>query len=261
MWKVPISLTILLALQLNTCAALYSAKSNVVKLTKDNFKKLVLDSDELWFVEFYAPWCGHCKQLVPEWDKAADKLKGVVKLGAVDMTTDESVGQPYGIQGFPTIKFFGFNKQKPINYESGRDADTIVNYALDKIGSEVRKRTKGGPTSSGSKDSETGSKKSKSGPATDKDVVVLDASNFDELVLKSKDIWFVEFYAPWCGHCKKLEPEWNEAALKLKGQVKLGKVDATVESGLAQRFGVSGYPTIKFWNYGEGKSDKTAQTY
>jgi protein disulfide-isomerase A6 len=62
---------------------------------------------------------------------------------------------------------------------------------------------------------------------------VLDASNFDDLVLKSKDIWFVEFYAPWCGHCKKLEPEWNEAATKLKGQVKLGKVDATVESGLA----------------------------
>ena len=43
-------------------------------------------------------------------------------------------------------------------------------------------------------------------------MIVLDASNFDEQVLQSKDIWFVEFYAPWCGHCKKLEPEWNEAA-------------------------------------------------
>lgn len=60
------------------------------------------------------------------------------------MTTDEAVGAPYGIQGFPTIKFFGFNKNKPIAYESGRDADTLVNYALDKVGSEVRKRTKGG---------------------------------------------------------------------------------------------------------------------
>mmetsp|Transcript_25536 Transcript_25536/g.19309 ORF Transcript_25536/g.19309 Transcript_25536/m.19309 type:complete len:97 (+) Transcript_25536:407-697(+) len=74
--------------------------------------------------------------------------------------------------------------------------------------------------------------------AADKDVVVLDASNFDEVVLKSKDIWMVEFYAPWCGHCKKLEPEWNEAASKLKGTVKLGKVDATVETTLAQRYGV-----------------------
>jgi protein disulfide-isomerase A6 len=141
----------------NTCSALYSSKSNVVKLTKDNFKKLVLDSDELWFVEFYAPWCGHCKQLAPAWDKAADQLKGVVRLGAVDMTTDETVGQPYGIQGFPTIKFFGFNKQKPVNYESARDAETIVNYALDKVGSEVRKRTKsGGSTGGSNKGSESG---------------------------------------------------------------------------------------------------------
>ncbi len=48
-------------------------------------------------------------------------------------------------------------------------------------------------------------------------MIVLDSSNFEEQVFGSKDIWLVEFYAPWCGHCKKLEPEWNEAALKLKG--------------------------------------------
>ena len=77
---------------------------------------------------------------------------------------------------------------------------------------------------------DSGSKSS--GPATDKDVVILTGSNFDDEVLGSKDIWFVEFYAPWCGHCQKLEPEWNEAATKLKGQVKFGKVDATVETAL-----------------------------
>lgn len=63
------------------------------------------------------------------------------------------------------------------------------------------------------KSTDSGSK----GTFSDKDVVVLEQSNFDELVLNSKDIWFVEFYAPWCGHCKNLEPEWNAAASKLKG--------------------------------------------
>lgn len=68
-----------------------------MKLTKDNFKKLVLDSDQLWFIEFYAPWCGHCKSLAPEWEKAAKSLKGVVNVGAVDMTTDQEAGAAYGI--------------------------------------------------------------------------------------------------------------------------------------------------------------------
>lgn len=62
------------------------------------------------------------------------------------------------------------------------------------------------------------------------DVIDLTNDNFEELVFGSKDIWFVEFFAPWCGHCKKLAPEWEEAATKLKGLVKVAKVDATVES-------------------------------
>lgn len=110
------------------------------------------------------------------------------------------------------------------------------------------------------KKSEGGSKGS-GGSSSDKDVVVLDTAGFDSTVLGSKDIWLVEFYAPWCGHCKKLEPEWNEAASKLKGTVKLGKVDATVESSLGQRFGVKGYPSIKVFGYGEDKSDSKAYDY
>lgn len=70
----------------------------------------MLESNDLWIVEFYAPWCGHCKKLTPEWEKAAKGLKGFVKLGAVDMTTDGDAGRPYDIKGYPTIKWFGFDK-------------------------------------------------------------------------------------------------------------------------------------------------------
>lgn len=55
--------------------ALYSNTDDVVELTASNFRSKVLDSDELWLVEFYAPWCGHCKSLAPEWKKAATQLK------------------------------------------------------------------------------------------------------------------------------------------------------------------------------------------
>jgi len=58
-------------------------------------------------VEFYAPWCGHCKSLAPEYKKAAKALEGIVKLGAVDMTTEGDAGAPYDVSSYPTIKFFG----------------------------------------------------------------------------------------------------------------------------------------------------------
>lgn len=56
-------------------SALYDSSSDVVDLTPSNFDKLVTQSDGVWLVEFYAPWCGHCKNLVPEYKKAAKALK------------------------------------------------------------------------------------------------------------------------------------------------------------------------------------------
>ena len=152
-----------------------------------------------------------------------------MKLGAVDMTEHQSVGAPYNVQGFPTIKFFGNDKQKPSDFNAGRDADSIRKFCLDETMKEVNKRAKSKKSDSGS-----GGSSSSSGPATDKDVVILTDSNFEQTIYSSKDIWMVEFYAPWCGHCKALEPEWNAAATELKGKVKFAKVDATVEQKLAQ---------------------------
>lgn len=88
-------------------------------------------------------------------------------------------------------------------------------------------------------------------------------ANFDEKVMKSKEIWMVEFYAPWCGHCQTLEPEYKSAATQLRGQkVNLGYVDATVEEELARRFEVKGFPTLKIFNYGlQNKKDSKAHDY
>lgn len=54
---------------------MYASNSAVIDLRPNNFDNLVLNSDHIWVVEFYAPWCGHCQQLTPEYDKAATALK------------------------------------------------------------------------------------------------------------------------------------------------------------------------------------------
>jgi protein disulfide-isomerase A6 len=111
---------LMITLLSSSALTLYGANSKVVKLTQANFKEKVTNSKEPWIVEFYAPWCGHCKSMAPAFEKAAMALGGMVNLGAVDMTTDQQVGSPYNVQGFPTIKLFGANKNSPKDHNGGR---------------------------------------------------------------------------------------------------------------------------------------------
>ncbi len=74
--------------------------------------------------------------------------------------------------------------------------------------------------------------------------VPLDFDTFQSLVSKTQDPWFVKFYAPWCHHCQKMAPNWEQLAKEMKGKLNIGEVNCEVESRLCKDVRVNGYPTI-----------------
>ena len=87
-------------------------------------------------------------------------------------------------------------------------------------------------------------------------VVTLTADNFESIVMDaSKDV-FVKFYAPWCGHCVRMQPAWEELAKANTGAV-IAELDATQHQAVSQKFGVRGFPTLKLFT----KADKSGKPY
>jgi len=210
--------------------------SNVVVLTPENFDSIV-DGSKNILVEFYAPWCGHCKHLEPEYEIAADHFAGNDKVVIAKVNADEhkALGGRFGVTGFPTLKWFakGWTAGSEIAYDGERKAPGIIDWVTEHAGAKKK--------------------------SSQSSVVVLGPENFDSIVLDSNKDVLVEFYAPWCGHCKKLAPEYEKfaAAFKNEHNVVVANLDADKHKELGTKYGVTGFPTLKFFS----KHNKDGETY
>ncbi|KAH6802520.1 thioredoxin family protein [Perilla frutescens var. frutescens] len=231
MWRSSIcfaALTLLLA------ASAYA--DDVVVLTEENFDKEV-GHDRGALVEFYAPWCGHCKKLAPEFEKLGASFKKAksVLIGKVDCDEHKSICSKYGVSGYPTIQWFPKGSLEPKKYEGARTSEALAEFVNSEGGTNVKIA------------------------AIPSSVVVLTPDNFNEIVLDEKRDVLVEFYAPWCGHCKSLAPTYEKVATAFHPEedVVIANVDADAYKELAEKFDVSGFPTLKFFP----KNNKAGEDY
>jgi len=146
----------------------------------------------------------------------------------------------YGVKGFPTLKLFRGDPDAPEAYQGARTQDSLVSVTRRVFSGEAQV------------DPASQKKEKKADPTppepADSKVKVLTAADFDETVAKHK-VSLVKFYAPWCGHCKKMAPAFQAAAAELADieDALLAKVDMTQPENrvFAERYGVKGYPTLK----------------
>jgi len=110
----------------------------VLTLSSSNFQETINDNP-LVAVEFFAPWCGHCKALAPEWEKAATALKGKVPIAKVDCTEEQNLCQQFGVQGYPTLKLFRQGEPTPL--EVTRKAEPIISFLSAELEPSITKLT------------------------------------------------------------------------------------------------------------------------
>jgi protein disulfide-isomerase A1 len=99
--------------------------SDVLDLNSATFESAIEDHP-LIAVEFFAPWCGHCKSLAPEWEKVATEMKGKVPVAKVDCIENQEVCAEQEVQGYPTLKLFRSGEPSPM--EVPRKAEAIVSF-------------------------------------------------------------------------------------------------------------------------------------
>lgn len=177
--------------------------------------------------------------MAPTWVKLAKSFEGKedVVIAEVDCTEHATLCSKHGVQGYPTLVLFPKGGAESIKHEAGRELDNFLSWIEEKTGVTGERVV---------------------------DVVYvqeLTPATFDKVVMDAEKDVLVAFVAPWCGHCKRLHGDYDALAEVYRNDksVVIARVNADEHRVLGQRFGVSGFPTLKLFR--RGTADKEAEDF
>lgn len=111
------------------------ARSAVIDLSPSNFDRVVMQSGTPAFVEFYAPYCKYCKEIIPAWEELAQNFKDQnITIAKVDADREKALGQRFGVSSYPTLLYFDGYNEEPEKYQFQRTLERFTKYVTDKTG-------------------------------------------------------------------------------------------------------------------------------
>ena len=185
----------------------------------------------------YAPWCGHCKRITPEFGEAARRVSASgtdhIRFATLDATVETATARALRVRSYPLL--LHISGAATARYDAPPcSADALEQFMKDP--GVIKQRPTVGDTLNTS------------------GLIVLDDQSIEQ-ALSDHELLMVMFYAPWCKHCKTILPEYRRAARILRqdgSAVSFAVIDAEQADASARKHDVRHYPTLRTFAGGVG---------
>jgi len=218
-------------------------------LTADNFKDTV--SSGVWFVEHFSPFCHHCRAFAPTWTELVATYEAMddpgIQFAQVDCVVSGDLCDANEIKGYPQMNIYR-NGEFQVRFKGTRDLERLVPF-VEEYAQPVTPRLSHDEAEA----TETQASPQvplRKLPNPTGAVQSLGPENFFQSI--NDGPIFIKFFAPWCGHCKKLAPVWTQLAAHMKNKLTIAEVNCETHSALCKTQDVKGFPMLTFYTGGTG---------